>query len=89
MGIQIFVLDMISGNEEVEVQITKEDIIKIFDEISLNYEYKEINISKMREIADIFLEILAYSSKHSISEEYENIDKDYGRIRFYNIFYNK
>ena len=43
----------------------------------------------MREIADIFLEILAYSSKHSISEEYENIDKDYGRIRFYNIFYSK
>ena len=43
----------------------------------------------MREIADIFLEIHAYSSKHSISEEYEVIDKDFCQIRFYNIFYIK
>ena len=57
------------GNSEDEVHIAKEDVTEIFDEINLNYEYKEINISKMREITDIFLEILAYSSKHSIAEE--------------------
>ena len=48
MGKKIYVLGMISGNEEEEVQINKEDVTKILDEISTNYEYKEINISKMK-----------------------------------------
>ena len=81
MGKKIYVLGMISGNEEEEVQINKEDVTKILDEISTNYEYKEINISKMREIADIFLEILDYSSKHSIAEEEENVDREGDQAR--------
>ena len=76
IGKKIFILGMISGNEEEEVQITKEDVTKIIDEISSNYEYKEINMSKMKEIADIFLEILVYSTKHSIAEEEEEIDRE-------------
>ena len=76
IGKKIFILGMISGNEEEEVQITKEDVTKIIDEISSNYEYKEINMSKMKEIADIFLEILDYSTKHSIAEEEEEIDRE-------------
>ena len=85
MGKKIFVLGVISGNEEEEVQITKDDVTKILDEISANYEYKEINISKMKEIAEIFLEILDYSSKHSIAEEEEDIDKEEGQARSCNI----
>ena len=81
MGKKIYVLGMISGNEEEEVQINKEDVTKILDEISTNYEYKEINISKMREIADIFLEILDYSSKHSIAEEEEDVDREGDQAR--------
>ena len=76
IGKKIFILGMISGNEEEEVQISKEDVTKIIDEISSNYEYKEINMSKMKEIADIFLEILDYSTKHSIAEEEEEIDRE-------------
>ena len=76
IGKKIFILGMISGNEEEEVQITKEDVTKIIDEITSNYEYKEINMSKMKEIADIFLEILDYSTKHSIAEEEEEIDRE-------------
>ena len=83
-GKKIFVLGIISGNEEEEVQISKEDVTRIIDEISTNYEYKEINISKMREIADIFLEILDYSSKHSIAEE-EDIDREGDQAKSCNI----
>ncbi len=72
---KIFVLGMISGNEEEQVQIDKSEITKILDDASAKYEYKEINISKMKEIADIILDILDYSSKHSIFEE-ESYDKD-------------
>ena len=86
MGKKIFVLGMISGNEEDEVQITKDDVTKILDEINSNYEYKEINISKMREIAEIFLEILDYSSKHSIAEEEEDIDREGDQAKSCNIF---
>jgi len=72
---KIFALGMISGNEEEQVQIDKSEITKILDDASAKYEYKEINISKMKEIADIILDILDYSSKHSIFEE-ESYDKD-------------
>ena len=73
---KIFVLGMISGNEEEQVQIEKGDITQILDEIKANYEYKEINMSKMKEIADIMLDIFDYSSKHPINEEEEIEQKD-------------
>ena len=40
----------------------------------------------MREIADIFLEILDYSSKHSIAEEEEDIDREGDQAKSCNIF---
>lgn len=72
---KIFVLGMISGNEEEQVQITKLDITQIMDELNANYEYKEINISKMKEIGDIMTDIFDYSSKHAINEG-EQLEKD-------------
>ena len=76
LGKKIFVLGMISGNEEDEVQIKQENVTKILDEINANYEYKEINLSKMSQIAEIFAGILEYSTHHPIGEEEEDIDKD-------------
>ena len=72
---KIFVLGMISGNEEEEVQVAKLDITKILDALNAKYEYKEINLSKMKQIADILLEIFDYCSQHSIDED-EEIDKE-------------
>ena len=72
---KIFVLGMISGNEEDQVQIDKSEITKILDDVNARYEYKEINMSKMKEISEIIMGILEYSSKHSINEE-EPIDKE-------------
>ena len=72
---KIFVLGMISGNEEEEVQVAKLDITKILDALNAKYEYKEINLSKMKQIADILLEVFDYCTKHSIDEE-EEFDKD-------------
>ena len=69
-------MGMISGNEEDEVQIKQENVTKILDEINANYEYKEINLSKMSQIAELFAGILDYSTKHPIGEEEEDIDKD-------------
>ena len=84
---KIYVLGMISGNEEDQVEIQKEEITKILDDLKAKYEYFEINLSKMKEISDVFMEILAYSLKHSIHEnEEEDIDKDAGQAKSCNIF---
>ena len=72
---KIFVLGMLSGNEEEERQIEAKEITDIMDNIKAKYEYKEINISKMKEISDILMDIFDYSSKHAINEE-EEIEKD-------------
>ncbi len=72
---KIFVLGMISGNEEEEVQVAKLDITKILDALNAKYEYKEINLSKMKQIADILLEVFDYCTKHSIDEE-DEFDND-------------
>ena len=53
---KIFVLGMISGNEEEEIQIEQSEITKILSEFKAPYEYREINLSKMKQISDILLE---------------------------------
>ena len=84
---KIYVLGMISGNEEDQVEIQKEEITKILDDLKAKYEYFEINLSKMKEISDIFMEILAYSLKHSIHEDDEDdIDRDAGQAKSCNIY---
>ena len=66
---------MISGNEDDEAKFTKLDVTQILDEFKAHYEYKEINISKIKEIADIMMGIFEYSTQHPIDEE-EGDDKD-------------
>lgn len=78
---KIFVLGMISGNEEDEIKINKSNITKILDNLKVKYEYNEINLSKIKEISDILMDILDYSSKHSIHEDEDEIDKEDGQAR--------
>ena len=64
---KIFVIGMVSGNEKSVKAIDKTDITKIHDQLQANYEYKEINKKNAKEVSDTFMEILEYSSKHSIN----------------------
>ena len=76
---KIFVLGMVNVNEEGgEKNITKESITKTFDDAQLTYEYKEIDLTKKKEVSDTLMEIFIYSSKHSISWEVYK-DKDGGK----------
>ena len=77
---KIFVLGMVSGNEDEVVKFTKADVTQILDEFQAKYEYKEINLSKIKEISDIMEGIFEYSSHHPIDEE-EEIDKEDGQAR--------
>ena len=72
---RVYVLGMISGNEEEEIQIEQSEITKILSGFKAPYEYREINLSKMKQISDILLEIFDYCSQHSIDED-EEIDKE-------------
>jgi hypothetical protein len=71
---KIFVLGMVSGNEDEEIKFTKDDVTQILDEFKARYEYKEINLSKIKEISDIMIGIFDYSSQHPIDED-EEIEK--------------
>ena len=77
---KIFVLGMVSGNEDEVVKFTKADVTQILDEFQAKYEYKEINLSKIKEISDIMEGIFEYSSHHPIDDE-EEIDKEDGQAR--------
>ena len=72
---RVYVLGMISGNEEEEIQIEQSEITKILSEFKAPYEYREINLSKMKQISDILLEIFDYCTQHSIDED-EEMDKE-------------
>ena len=58
--------------------ISKDFITKNLDQAQIEYEYREINLSKAKEVSDIIMEILIYSSKHSIYGYYE-VYKDVGK----------
>ena len=85
LGKKIYVLGMISGNEGESRQINKSDITKVLDQVQANYEYKEFNLSKVKEVCDTIMEVLDYSSKHSINGESE-IDKEGGKANSCVIF---
>ena len=55
---KIYVLGMISGNDEETKHITKGDITKTLDSAQVTYDYKEINLSKAKEVSDIIMDIL-------------------------------
>ena len=75
---KIYVIGMISGNEEEKRCINKDDIKKTLDSSQISYEYKEITLAKAKGVSDIIMDILIYSSKHSISGE-DIPDKDSGK----------
>ena len=85
LGKKIYVLGMITGNEGESRQINKSDITKVLDQVQANYEYKEFNLSKVKEVCDTIMEVLDYSSKHSINGESE-IDKEGGKANSCVIF---
>ena len=67
-----FVLGMISGNNEETKYMNKEQIINILNIGQINYEYKELNINKIKEVSEIIMEVLVYSSENSIKDyEYQ------------------
>ena len=82
---KLFVFGMINGNEEETKHITKTDITNELDPLQIIYEYKEINLSKTKEISDTIMNVLVYSSKHSIFGEKEN-EKDARQAGSCNIF---
>ena len=70
---KIFVLGMLGGNNEEIKYINKEQIINTFKIAQINYEYKEININKIKEVSDIIMEVLVYASENSIKDyTYQN-----------------
>ena len=75
---KIYVIGMFSGNEEEKRCINKDDIKKTLDSSQISYEYKEITLTKAKGVSDIIMDILIYSSKHSISGE-DIPDKDSGK----------
>ena len=81
---KIYVLGMVSGNDEETKHITKGDITKTLDSAQVTYDYKEINLSKAKEVSDIIMDILVYSSKHSINGE--SLDREGGQAKSCEIF---
>ena len=74
--IPVYVIGIVSGKEDKTKNITKEDITKNLDSEQVNYEYKEIDLSKVKELSDTLMEVLVYCSKHSITGNYNQGDKD-------------
>ena len=85
LGKKIYVLGLISGSQDEVRCINKSDITDILNQIQPTYEYKEINLSKTKEVADAIMEVLDYSSKHSINGDYKG-DKDSGQAKSCEIF---
>ncbi len=75
LGKKIYVLGMLSGSQEEIRCVNKADITKELDQIQVNYEYKEINLSNAKEVADAIMEVIDYSSKHSINGD-AKIDRE-------------
>ena len=82
---KIYVLGMISGKDGDKQIYSKTDIINKLNQAKINYEYKEINLSKSKEIAGIILEILDYCSKNEINGDLL-IDSDLGQAKSCSIF---
>ncbi len=83
---QVFVFGMKSGNEEEETKhITESDIRKVLDSAQVNYDYKEITLTRPKEISDKIMEVLVYSSKHPISGDKDD-DKEGGQAGSCNVF---
>ena len=74
---KFYVLGVISGTEDETKVVDKDVLIKTLETEKITYEYKQINLSKGKEVSDVIMDILVYSSQHLISGE-EVTDKDKG-----------
>ena len=81
---KIYVVGMISGTEENKKFVNKSDISKILGQEQVNYEYKEINLKNTKEVSDAIMEVINYSSKHSINGE--SLDREGGQAKSCEIF---
>ena len=81
---KIYVVGMISGVEENKKFVNKSDVSKILGQEQVNYEYKEINLKNTKEVSDVIMEVINYSSKHSIDDG--NLDKEGGQAKSCEIF---
>ena len=81
---KIYVVGMISGVEENKKFVNKSDVSKILGQEQVNYEYKEINLKNTKEVSDVIMEVINYSSKHSIDGG--NLDKEGGQAKSCEIF---
>ena len=81
---KIFIFGMINVNTNKDEEntpnekcINKDDITKILENTDIIYEYKELDLSNIKDIYDVIINILVYSSKHSISSDIiEETEKD-------------
>ena len=81
---KIFIFGMINVNTNKDEEntpnekcINKDDITKILENTDIIYEYKELDLSNIKYIYDVIINILVYSSKHSISSDIiEETEKD-------------
>ena len=81
---KIFIFGMINVNTNKDEEntpnekcINKDDITKILENTDIIYEYKELDLSNTKDIYDVIINILVYSSKHSISSDIiEETEKD-------------
>ena len=81
---KIYVFGMVSGNEEETKHIAKGDITKNLEAAKVAYEYKEINLSKPKDVSEKIMDVLVYCTKHPISGE--ETDKDGGQAHSCEIF---
>ena len=81
---KIYVFGMVSGNEEETRNIAKGDITKNLDAAKVAYEYKEINLSKPKDVSEKIMDVLVYCTKHPISGD--DADKDGGQAHSCEIF---
>jgi hypothetical protein len=81
---KIYVFGMVSGNEEETKHIAKGDITKNLEAAKVAYEYKEINLSKPKDVSEKIMDVLVYCTKHPISGE--ETDKDSGQAHSCEIF---
>ena len=83
---KLFVIGMISENSEEIKNISKEYIINIINSEQFDFEYKEININKIKEVGDIIMEVLLYCSKNPINIDIEDNGKDESQSNSCDIF---
>ena len=78
---KMFIFGMINTNKDEENTneqfINKDDIKKLLENSDIIYEYKELDLSNIKDIYDAIINILVYSSKNSITQDIiEETEKD-------------